>query len=30
MENFLSILRGNPLVSFTILLLVILTLPPIF
>ncbi|MGK7957172.1 MAG: cation:proton antiporter [Crocosphaera sp.] len=30
MENLLSILRGNPLVSFTILLLVILTLPPIF
>lgn len=30
MENILSILRGNPLVSFTILLLVILTLPPIF
>ncbi|MDJ0599706.1 MAG: cation:proton antiporter [Crocosphaera sp.] len=30
MENLLSILRDNPLVSFTILLLVILTLPPIF
>ncbi|MDJ0659742.1 MAG: cation:proton antiporter [Crocosphaera sp.] len=30
MENFLSILRDNPLVSFTILLLVVLTLPPIF
>ncbi len=30
MENLLSILRGNPLVSFTILLLVVLTLPPIF
>ncbi len=30
MENLLSLLRGNPLVSFTILLLVILTLPPIF
>ena len=30
MENLLSILRSNPLVSFTILLLVILTLPPIF
>ncbi|MDJ0578771.1 cation:proton antiporter [Crocosphaera sp.] len=30
MENLLSLLRNNPLVSFTILLLVILTLPPIF
>ncbi|MDJ0842726.1 cation:proton antiporter [Crocosphaera sp.] len=30
MENLLSILRDNPLVSFTILLLVVLTLPPIF
>ncbi|MEA5509632.1 cation:proton antiporter [Crocosphaera sp. UHCC 0190] len=30
MENFVSLLRHNPLVSFTILLLVILTLPPIF
>ncbi|MEA5535573.1 cation:proton antiporter [Crocosphaera sp. XPORK-15E] len=30
MENFLSLFRNNPLVSFTIILLVILTLPPIF
>ncbi|MDJ0732072.1 MAG: cation:proton antiporter [Crocosphaera sp.] len=30
MDNFLSLFRDNPLISFTILLLVILTLPPIF